>query len=201
MIKLISFFLSMAAAKEAKALSDKPEKQIEFLSEFYSNAVNKVEYRAALNDALKRIKENKQRYLKAEKICEIPWQMIAAVHYREAHCRFDRQLLNGQKVCKKTTLVPKGLGPWESWEHSCKDAFAHVKKPKNLQGWLDWAEKHNGLGYRNRGLFSPYMYAGTTFYQKGLYVADGKFNEEKIDKRVGVIPILKGLNFSDSIKN
>ena len=59
---------------------------------------------------------------------------------------------------------------------------------------MDYAEHYNGMGYSNRGLASPYVWAGTTKYTGGMYVADGEFSASAFDQRVGVAVIMKALS-------
>src|SRR5690606_14680775 len=63
----------------------------------------------------------------------------------------------------------------------------------SIEGTLDILERYNGLGYRNKGLPSPYLWAGTDQYVKGKYVADGKFDPNHVDRQLGVAPILMKL--------
>src|SRR5690606_2363417 len=63
----------------------------------------------------------------------------------------------------------------------------------SLANTLELLERYNGLGYRNKGLPSPYLWAGTDQYQKGKYVKDGKFDSNHVDQQLGVAPILMKL--------
>ncbi len=56
---------------------------------------------------------------------------------------------------------------------------------------LDRIEGYNGLGYRNRGVPSPYLFSGTTVYEKGKYTGDGKYSASAIDQQLGVVAVLK----------
>src|SRR5262245_13250011 len=55
--------------------------------------------------------EHKATYQEIESKTGVPWYMTAALHRRENYS-FDCYLGNGQKLNKKTTIVPKGRGPW-----------------------------------------------------------------------------------------
>lgn len=143
------------------------------------------------------------RYKKASLLLEshginVPWQVIAAIHAREASFNFDKQLLNGQYWFKKTTIVPKNKGPWQNWESSCIDAFKHDKP---LKDWsdvgevLNWLERYNGLGYRYRNIATPYLWSGTSHYKGGLFYADHKFSAKRKDKNIGAAIVLKYTGF------
>ena len=58
----------------------------------------------------------------------------------------------------------------------------------------EYAEVYNGLGYRDRGCKSAYVYSGTSAYTGGMYVADRVFSSTTKDPRVGVAAIIKKLS-------
>lgn len=71
----------------------------------------------------------------------------------------------------------------------------------HASSWKDWSaggaltllEQYNGLGYANRGLSSPYIWAGTDQYVKGKFVADGVFDPNEVDHQLGCAAILKAM--------
>jgi lysozyme family protein len=155
-----------------------------------------------INKQAARIEANRARYEAVAKKTGVPWDVIGVVHYRESAGSFAGVLHNGQKIIgtgKKTTIVPKGRGPFSTWEDAAVDAlmncapYAGKNKDWSIGGTLDLLERYNGLGYRNKGLPSPYLWAGTDQYVKGKYVADGKFDPNYVDKQLGVAPILMKL--------
>ena len=146
------------------------------------------------------IESNKERYLSAQRLTGVPWDVIAACHYRESSLSFRGVLHNGEHIIgtgRKTKLVPAGRGPFGSWEAAAVDAMMieSSKFPKawDTEGKLDFCERFNGMGYKKRGVSSPYVYAGTNKYSSGLYVADGKYSSTKVDLRLGTAAIIKGL--------
>lgn len=143
------------------------------------------------------IKSNKSLYEAASALANgIPWYMIAAVHWREASGDFTKNLVNGESWRLVTTLVPKGLGPWESWVAAAADALKPSQPFEVSIGGVFFAlEAHNGLGYRiyHPDVPNPYIYSGTQFYSKGKYASDGKFDPELVDKQLGCMAILKAL--------
>ena len=149
-----------------------------------------------------KIRAAKTRYDAVAAKTGVPWDVIAVIHYRESSGSFAGVLHNGQKIIgtgKKTTLVPKGRGPFSSWEQAAVDAlmnchpYAGKNKDWSLAGTLDILERYNGLGYRNKGLPSPYLWAGTNQYIKGKYVADGKYDPNHVDQQLGVAALLIAL--------
>jgi lysozyme family protein len=147
-----------------------------------------------LKKTCEQIMVNQERYLAVESGTGVPWKVVAACHYRESSLDFRGCLHNGDPWNKVTVHVPKGRGPFSSWVESAIDAMTIERKkfPQvwDMAGQLDFCERFNGLGYRNRSLKSPYVYAGTSLYSSGLYVADGKFSASTIDKRLGCAAII-----------
>lgn len=152
-----------------------------------------------INALADKIIANKARYDAVSKKTGVPWDVIGVIHYRESSGSFAGVLHNGQKIIgtgKKTTIVPKGRGPFSTWEDAAVDAlmncapYAGKNKDWSIAGTLDILERYNGLGYRNKGVPSPYLWAGTDQYKKGKYVADGKYDPNHVDKQLGVAPIL-----------
>ena len=156
----------------------------------------------AINAAAAKIAANRGRYEVVAKATGVPWDVIGVIHYRESTNDFRGVLHNGQKIIgtgKKTTLVPKGRGPFTTWEAAAIDALANChpylakNKDWSLANTLELLERYNGLGYRSKGLPSPYLWAGTDQYVKGKYVKDGKFDPNHVDQQLGVAPILMKL--------
>lgn len=139
------------------------------------------------------------RYKYVEHLTGVPADVIFAIHYREASLDFKTCLHNGDPLPGPTTHVPKGRGPFLNWESACADALLQKQSifPKewDIIGKLEFCEAYNGLGYKKRGLPSPYNLSWTNEYQSGKYVADGKFDPNFVDKQCGVLPILLELNY------
>lgn len=149
-----------------------------------------------------KIRANRARYEAVSAKTGVPWDVIAVIHYRESSNHFAGVLHNGQKIIgtgRKTTLVPKGRGPFSTWEDAAIDAlmnchpYAGKNKDWSLANTLDLLERYNGLGYRKKGRPSPYLWAGTDQYTKGKYVADGKFDPNHVDTQLGVAALLIAL--------
>lgn len=148
----------------------------------------------------------KARYKAVEARTGVPWFVIAVIHQRESSGDFYGVLHNGQKIIgtgRKTTLVPKGRGPFSSWEEAAIDAltkchpYAARNKDWSIGGALALLERYNGLGYANRKLPSPYLWAGTNQYVKGKYVADGKFDPNVIDSQLGCAGLIMEMQRQD----
>jgi lysozyme family protein len=143
-----------------------------------------------------RILKAKSRYEYVANVVNVPWQLVAALHYREASLNFNTMLHNGDPLPGPTTHVPRGRGPFKSWEEAAIDALKYdeVMNLSVLEECLKFAESFNGFGYRSKGIYSPYVWSGTNHYKSGKYVADHVYNSTKRDDQLGVAVILLKLS-------
>lgn len=147
----------------------------------------------AINTAI--ILKSKSRYESVSIQTGLDWEFIAALHYRESSLDFQACLHNGDPLPGPTKNVPRGRGPFRSWEESAVDAlkFDNILPVNDIESLLKAAESYNGLGYRKKGIYSPYLWAGTNHYSKGKYIGDGVYGDDAVDKQLGVAVILKEL--------
>ncbi len=146
----------------------------------------------------------KPRYQAVEAKTGVPWWAIAVIHMRESSQNWMRSLAQGDPWDKASTHVPAGRGPFNSWEEAAIDAL--VNCGPYLARKTDWStgaalanlELYNGAGYVNRGLPSPYLWAGTDQYKSGKYVADGKFDQNVVDVQPGCAGLLMAMMQIDS---
>ena len=137
------------------------------------------------------------RYKAVEKLTGVPWWFIAVVHQREASQNWNTQLGQGDPLDAKSIHKPKGRGPFKTWEDGAVDAlvncapYAARNKDWSVGSALAMLEKYNGLGYYNKGLPSPYIWAGTNQYTSGKYVRDGVYSPTTVDTQLGVAGLLK----------
>ena len=148
----------------------------------------------------------KSRYLTVQAKTGVPWFVIAVIHMRESSQSFSGVLHNGERIIgtnRQTKLVPKGRGPFATWEDAAVDAlvnchpYAASNKDWSVGGTLLLLEQYNGLGYANKGLPSPYVWAGTNQYVKGKYVADGKFDPNTVDPQPGCAGMIRAIMSAD----
>lgn len=173
----------------------KRDTSLEYYQKLYDSQIILDDFKSQVKKAALRIIEGMERYQKIEKKTKVPWLFIGAIHELECNCDFNKQMLNGEPWNEKTTLVPKNLGPWNSWEESAID--------KNSLGRIaiyDWnigrlgkeAEKWNGLGYVYKNKNSPYLWSGSNHgIGSGKYVADGEYDENAVSDQIGVMVIVK----------
>jgi lysozyme family protein len=144
--------------------------------------------------SVEQILKNKEFYSEAEYQTGCPWYFIGSIHSKECSCKMDSQIFNGEKWAKKTTLVPKGLGPWKSWIDSTIAALYGFKNINwTIERVLFELERWNGFGYRMKHpeVNSPYLWSHTNLYQKGGYSSDGVFDQNWISKNPGAASIIK----------
>jgi len=170
--------------------------------------VNGTQQASTIAWTINTIKRNAERYQKCSELVfqklgrRYPWQLIAALHIREAGGDFKKNFLNGQPLGMRTTWVPKGRGPYATWEDSVVDGLSIKGFPDkwSVANTLHFSQLYNGMGYtmRNRQAIvggSPYLYAFSSVYKIGYFISDGKFSDKHAALGVGVAVILKELNF------
>lgn len=145
-----------------------------------------------------KILSNKTRYQAAEKTTGVPWFMIGSLHERESSQNFNTQLAQGDPLNRVSTHIPKGRGPFSTWEEGALDALVTLKGFNKVVDWrlekiLYYSELYNGWGYHNRGVPSAYVWAGSTIYLRGKYVSDGVWSATAADTQVGIAPLIKTL--------
>lgn len=136
------------------------------------------------------------RYKAVEAKTGVPWWFIAVVHEREASQSWAANIAQGDRWDRRSVHVPAGRGPFQSWEEAAVDALVNCAPyAARNHDWspgsaLTWLEKYNGLGYANKGIPSPYIWAGTNQYTSGKYVADGVFSSTAVDTQLGCAGLL-----------
>jgi len=147
------------------------------------------------------IKGRRSQYEAVSRETGVDWEVIGCLHLMEAALDGSRQILNGEPWDQVTQLVPKGLGPWESWTESA--IFAIKKKGQiffnaDIPTVLLAFEIYNGTGYKSKGIHSPYLWAGSQHYTKGKYIQDGVYDPMAESQQIGVAVILKALGYGAS---
>lgn len=167
---------------------------------------------AAVKYLVRRITQQRRRYLLVERASTVPWQVISVIHALEANLRLNRHLHNGDPLHSRTVHVPanRPLGePPFTWEASAIDALHYT----GLANWQDWSiagtlfklEAYNGWGYRryHQHVLSPYLWSFSNHYTQGKYASDGKFDPNLVSKQCGAALLLKELlsNTADQPSN
>jgi len=149
-----------------------------------------------------KIVTNRPRYEAVQTKTNVPWYIVAVIHSMEGSLNFKTHLHNGDPLTARTVHVPKGRPkgtPPFKWEDSAVDALEF----DNMTGVQKWTlatalfklEGFNGFGYRTKHpeVLTPYLWSFSNHYQKGKFVADGKFDPAAVSKQCGAAVILKAL--------
>ena len=156
---------------------------------------------AAIDGTCALIKQGRARYEALGTRLGIPWMFIGIIHSLESSCNFKLHLHNGDPLTQRTVRVPAGRPitgqPPFTWEQSAEDAL----RMKGFVGLADWSiasmlfrwESYNGMGYRTRGLPSPYLWSFSNLYTKGRFVADHQFDPNAVSGQAGAGRLLKEL--------
>jgi lysozyme family protein len=158
------------------------------------------EYADKANWHLEMMRRSRERYERVSAATDVPWHFIAATHALEASFNFRAHLHNGDfPLTARTRQVPAGRPskwlPPSDWESSAKDALRLL----GFTGQSDWSlertlyrlEAYNGLGYRSLGVPTPYLWSFSNHYERGKYVADGKFSHTARSQQCGAAVMLK----------
>lgn len=145
----------------------------------------------------------KARYAIVAAQTSVPWFVIAVIHERKSSQSWAANLAQGDPWSAVSVHVPKGQGPFASWEAAAVNALERCAP--YAAHWADWSiggaltllEAYNGLGYAQRGVPSPYVWAGTDQYTTGKYIADGHYDPHAIDHQLGCAPLLARMAVSD----
>ncbi len=154
------------------------------------------------------IRNFRSRYESVGKPLGIPWYFIGAIHGLEASFNFRAHLHNGDfPLAQRTRQVPAGRpsiwGPPSDWEASATDAL----KLLGFAGQSDWSlprmlyrlEAYNGFGYRRKGVATPYLWSFSGHYERGKFVADGRWNPNARSQQCGAAVAIKLLSQSGDV--
>jgi lysozyme family protein len=155
------------------------------------------------------MRQSRSRYEAVGKRNGVPWYFIAAIHALEGSFNFRGHLHNGDApLAQRTRQVPAGRplvwGPPSDWESSATDALRLM----GFAGASDWGlartlyrlEAYNGFGYRRIGKVSPYLWSFSSVYNRGKFVADGRYNPNARSSQCGAAVMLKLLSDAGDIE-
>jgi lysozyme family protein len=173
----------------------------------FDTMIIRKEWIARVSTATDQVVKNRSRYESLSKRCGVPWYMIGCIHILESGGSFSRHLHNGDPLSARTKQVPRGRPktgtPPFSWEESALDALAYdnIAAPLNTIGeQFEKLERFNGIGYRKKGINTPYLWSGSTHYTSGKYVADNVWSSTAVSQQVGAACIYKLLLDREIIK-
>jgi lysozyme family protein len=147
--------------------------------------------------------QSQQIYRLVEKETNIPWYVVASLHYRESSLNFLGHLHNGDPLRLKTVQEPryrpKGVWPPNPWEPtvafvlSAKDALDKIPRPTKwtVERMLYVFEGYNGWGYRSHpGYSSPYLWNFTQYYAGGGFPKDHVWSDTYRSKQAGLASMI-----------
>jgi lysozyme family protein len=174
----------------------------------FANLSARSERSEAIDFHLAMIRKSRERYERAGTRTGVPWFFIAVTHALEASFNFRAHLHNGDfPLSSRTRQVPAGRPrvwlPPSDWESSAIDAL----KLLGFTGQSDWSmertlyrlEAYNGFGYRRLGVPTPYLWSFSQHYERGKFVADGKFDRSARSQQCGAAVMLKRLDEAGEI--
>ena len=153
-------------------------------------------------DRLQKVwEEHREQYEAVANQVDLPAELIAALHYRESSFNFNTYLHQGDPLGRPAVHIPRDIPVFHEWAPAAVHALGIkknvqrdvglTKESNDLAAMATYSEYYNGLGYDYRGIESPYVYGGTNQYQSGHYVADGRFDPNAKDRRLGVVAIVR----------
>lgn len=158
------------------------------------DAGRRVEVDRVCDRALKHLGE----YRAIEAATTVRAVVVIGCHNRESGLDFTRSLAQGDPWDRVSTHVPAHLGPYPSFVAAAEEAL-HIDRLDAVArlpgGWsreralYEW-ELYNGFGPRNHGCHTGYLWAGTSVYRGGKYVADGVWDPHAIDRQLGTVPVM-----------
>ena len=194
--------------QEGELPSDAIKQEIEMDAEYSANEVEipdmstwgpkinlSEEQKYSVKKFIQNWEKNSHRYYSVEEETGVPAPIVAAIHWRESSGNFNTNLHNGTKL---GTEISNGK-TFYTWEDSAADAMLNYAQPEkikkdDIQTWLDFTERYNGMGYRNyHDTTSPYTYAGTIDYKSGKYLSDGVYDPNAVDQQPGTVILLHTL--------
>lgn len=137
-------------------------------------------------------------YVKEQNETKVPAVLLAALDYREDNANPARAIGQGDPWNRVSVHVPRGHGPWTSKFDADVHYIRYDHLDDNSAPW-SWpyacwkGEAWNGFGPRAHGIHTGYLWAGTSVYTRGKYVADGQWDPTVIDQQLGIIPVMKRL--------
>lgn len=160
-------------------------------------SILKVTREHEIDQTARRLLTRKKRFADVSAVTGVPTSWLLAIDERESDGDILSYFGNGEQIIhngQKTTLVPKGRGPFATWQDGAIDAIQYERvdevKVWSMPRACYESEIWNGFGPRQHGRYSGYLWSGTSIYTGGKYVADGVWLNDVIDQQLGVIPIM-----------
>jgi lysozyme family protein len=157
---------------------------------------------AVLDRIARKLIAGKPRYQAVAARTGVPWPAIALIHQMECGGDWSLNIAQGDPWNKRSVHVPKGRGPFNSWEDAAIDALA-IDGTDRVTAWsierlCYELEKYNGFGSRRRGIHTPYLWSTSNHYTRGKYVADHVWDANAVSAQAGAMPLLSRMMALDA---
>ncbi len=175
----------------------------------FATATLRSERSEAVEFHLQMLRRYRERYQAVSTRTGVPWFVIGTTHGLEASYNFRAHLHNGDyPLNARTRQVPANRpsvwAPPSDWDSSAIDALRHT----GLAGQSDWSlprilhrlEAYNGFGYRSRRVASPYLWSFSNHYERGKFVADGRWSASARSQQCGAGLLIKLLADAGDIR-
>ncbi len=155
-----------------------------------------------LDHIARKLIASKARYQAVSVKTGVPWAAIALIHQMECGGDWSLSIAQGDPWNRRSTHVPKGRGPFNSWEEAAIDALA-IDGTNKVTAWgverlCYELEKYNGFGTRAKGVHTPYLWSYCNHYVRGKYIADHVWDGNAVSGQAGAMPILSRMMALDS---
>lgn len=155
------------------------------------------ECRRMVDEVAAKLLGYKSRYAQVSAEDGVPVVFIATLFEREASSNFTKNPAQGWPLHSVSKWVPHN-GPFPDWNSAALAAY-HLNGldkvgPDNWTWELMcfYGELFNGMGYRDfHHMHSPYLWGGTNIQTVGKYDADEKFNPDRMDPQLGIVPVMR----------
>lgn len=206
-------FFKTAPVQPVQSSAKLTEGTVEWYRAAYAECKIDVGHERSVANDVALVLHGKQQYLVSQNDTGILWWILGCLHFKESSCDFQAILHNGQRgiigpeamrLNRKSTIVPKGVGPFPDWRTATKHAVEGPRWAKIRAGAHDIgeilyaAERYNGAGYltgAGKAETSPYLWARSSINDDfGKYVSDGVFDPKATtQKTTGMAVIIKEL--------
>jgi lysozyme family protein len=168
----------------------------------WRSMIVKPDKRPALDRVARRLIAGKPRYQAVAARTGVPWAAIALIHQMECGGDWSLNIAQGDPWNKRSVHVPKGRGPFSSWEEATVDSLA-IDGTDRVTAWgierlCYELEKYNGFGSRQKGIHSPYLWSTSNHYTRGKYVADHVWDASAVSAQAGAMPLLSRMMALDA---
>jgi lysozyme family protein len=123
-------------------------------SQWIAVAKIRPEFEHELTIRCQQLLNYKARYAQVSQQTGVPVLWLMPINERESSTNFHTYLGNGDALSRPTRDVPRGRGPFQTWEAGAIDSLRY----DHIAGTKDWSpefmcyedEVWNGFGYRDR---------------------------------------------------